>query len=127
MGLSPKSNAASLLSSDLRMTRLVGTPLYMAPEVLCEQSYSYSADVYSFGIVLCEIATRLWPWEEDTSITDTQRLREAVLAGRRPSIPDSCPRAFAELIQACWRGDPALRPTFPQILAHTALDETVSI
>jgi serine/threonine protein kinase len=35
-----------------QFTTGVGTPLYMAPEVLNKQPYDTTADVYSFGIVL---------------------------------------------------------------------------
>lgn len=37
---------------------MVGTPYWMAPEVLHGNQYDESADVYSFGIVLCEIVSR---------------------------------------------------------------------
>ena len=35
-----------------------GTVRFVAPEVLSEQRYKESADVYSFGMVLWEMATR---------------------------------------------------------------------
>lgn len=37
---------------------MVGTPYWMAPEVLHGNQYDERADVYSFGIVLCEIVSR---------------------------------------------------------------------
>ena len=38
---------------------IVGTPFWMAPEVLNGKPYDETADVFSFGIVLCEIIARL--------------------------------------------------------------------
>jgi serine/threonine protein kinase len=39
-----------------------GTPLWMAPEVLMCRPFDEKADVYSFGLVLWEILTRLEPY-----------------------------------------------------------------
>ena len=40
----------------------VGTPVYMAPEVLSREKYSSKADVYSFGILVLELITGLAPY-----------------------------------------------------------------
>jgi serine/threonine protein kinase len=40
-----------------------GTPLWMAPEVMAGEIFNEKADVYSFGIVLWEILTRLEPFK----------------------------------------------------------------
>lgn len=40
---------------------IVGTPPFMAPEICKYQQYSYSADVFSFAMVLYELATRTSP------------------------------------------------------------------
>ena len=37
---------------------------WMAPEVVAGKSYDRAADVYSFGIILWELATWRIPWEE---------------------------------------------------------------
>lgn len=36
----------------------VGTPYWMAPEVLSSKPYDEKADVFSYGIVMCEIISR---------------------------------------------------------------------
>merc|ERR1712130_764110 len=46
-----------------RMT-CVGTPIYMAPEVLQKENYSARADVYSFAIVLSELFTNRQPYSQ---------------------------------------------------------------
>ena len=33
----------------------MGTPLYLAPEIINESGYSYKADVWSLGIIMYEI------------------------------------------------------------------------
>ena len=37
---------------------------WMAPEVLAGKSYTRAADVYSFGVILWELATWRIPWED---------------------------------------------------------------
>jgi serine/threonine protein kinase len=47
------------------MTRAVGTQLWMAPEVFFgSTTYGAEVDVYSFGIIMWELATRKNPWYE---------------------------------------------------------------
>merc|ERR1711934_1247513 len=42
----------------------VGTPSYMAPEVLRKGKYSEKADVYSFGVLLLEVYTGQYPYSQ---------------------------------------------------------------
>eukprot|EP01051_Picozoa_sp_SAG22_P004549 SAG22_NODE_246_length_13948_cov_12.055744_13_plen_93_part_00 len=41
-----------------------GTPAWMAPEVLRGNPYTKSADTYSFGVILWELASRKRPFAE---------------------------------------------------------------
>jgi serine/threonine protein kinase len=44
------------------MTGKIGTYQWMAPEVISGQSYTEKADIFSFGIILWEIASREPPY-----------------------------------------------------------------
>lgn len=50
------------LKSD-RMTNRIGTFQWMAPEVINGEKYSEKADVFSYGIILWEIASREPPYK----------------------------------------------------------------
>ena len=106
-------------------TKGVGTPLWMAPEILAgEARYGPSADVYSFGIVMWEIASRDEPWK---NVHSTSFLMNALLdlirSGERPEIKDDWPILYVELMKRCWATDAAVRPTFAQVA--TLLEEKV--
>jgi len=46
------------------VTGVIGTPEWMAPEVMEGQSYTEKIDVYSFGILLTELVTRQMPFHD---------------------------------------------------------------
>jgi serine/threonine protein kinase len=55
MGLARFSNPQSKDTMD----RLCGTYSYLAPEIFFGNSYTTKADIFSMGIILWEIVTRL--------------------------------------------------------------------
>ncbi|GLI63127.1 hypothetical protein VaNZ11_006034, partial [Volvox africanus] len=116
-GLSVRMGEGQTHSSN----KFQGTPLYSAPEVLMRGHLTKSADVFSYGVMLLEVYY-------GTNIADlkahrgAEGLNEATLnasiAGGRfgVAIPSSCPVHFRNLMVACIAGEPALRPTFEQVV-----------
>ena len=105
------------------MTRAVGTQLWMAPEVFFGQStYGPEVDVYSFGIIMWELITRKDPWDElgaTSYITQSRLLDEALVAGRRPTIPKGFANdheVYTTTMQRCWATEPESRPSFESVV-----------
>ncbi|ELP85500.1 protein serine/threonine kinase, putative [Entamoeba invadens IP1] len=48
------SRNVNLLMTNMTFTKGIGTPTYMAPEVLKKEKYKMSADIYSFGVTIYE-------------------------------------------------------------------------
>jgi serine/threonine protein kinase len=94
--------------------RSVANPVWLAPEIMRREEYTEKIDVYSYGVMLWEAATRKNYFGE---ISFMSAIENKVLDGQRPPIPPHCPPAYARLIQACWAGNPDDRPTFVQIKA----------
>ena len=100
---------------EAKMTVGMGTCHWMAPEVINSEPYSLAADVYSFGIVLWEIAARETPYRGDNPVEIPMK----VLRGERPdllAIGPAVPSAVKDLITSCWDQSPSRRPNFMQIM-----------
>jgi serine/threonine protein kinase len=99
------------------------TPTHAAPEVFTSSiiEYKSSVDVYSFAIIMWELATRDRPWSEFDHLGYTafrSALGTALLAGRRPRLPgtfDIERPVFASVLRKAWSTDPTMRPTFDTI------------
>jgi len=98
-------------------TTLVGTPAYMAPEVISKNEISAKADVYSFGVTLTELVTGVPPYS-DTSLFPQQIMYGVVNEGLRPAVPTDCPTAMEVLIKDCLNAEPVRRPDFSEIRAR---------
>lgn len=54
---------AALCNEDFILDKMnVGTPLYMPPESLYFNKYSYKTDIFSIGIIFYEMLTGMTPW-----------------------------------------------------------------
>jgi len=60
----------------------------------------------TFAVVLWEIYTQGEPWED---CEDIDAVIDTVLAGRRPSIPSTCPGVLRDLIELNWSQHPQSR------------------
>ena len=99
------------LSEGKQMTQ-VGTPMWMAPEIIQGRQYTQKADVYAFGIILWEVLTRLEPYEDKEPM---QIVLEVVNQQLRPHLPSELRDSpLVPLMEECWQQEPGLRPSFHQ-------------
>lgn len=91
-----------------------GTPEWMAPEVLRNEPSNEKCDVYSFGVILWELATLRMPW---SGMNPMQVVGAVGFQNRRLDIPKDLDPLVARIIRECWQSDPSLRPSFSQLMA----------
>lgn len=114
--------------SNGRLSHMVGTLVYMAPECLSGKPHTFAADVYAFAIAVNEMATcavpfvdRKLPVPELHTVLETRfnevTLRSAIVKNNlRPVLATSVPEQFSALLEQAWHPEPAARPTFSHIL-----------
>ncbi|MED6130747.1 hypothetical protein PIB30_003321 [Stylosanthes scabra] len=90
-----------------------GTAEWMAPEVLRNELANEKCDVYSFGVILWELASTMIPWQ---GLNQMQVVGAVGFQNRRLEIPDDVDPEVAQIIRDCWQMDPQLRPSFSELL-----------
>ncbi|EGD79436.1 TKL protein kinase [Salpingoeca rosetta] len=120
----PYSQEVGGQTLQLALTAGVGTPLYMAPEALPGSEYDQKADVFSFGVLLWEIATQRTPDLIEQELPGYQGPMLATLAqllgdGKRLQFPTKFevgfPSWFQGLAEQCMHQQPHERPPFTEI------------
>ncbi|OQR85635.1 protein kinase [Achlya hypogyna] len=109
-----------MVSEHGTMTMGVGTFRWAAPEVFRDHKYTVAADIYSFGMLLVELATHDVPYA--TVDISTYALMQALRDGQPRPPPYSptpdCPSFVHTMIQDCLQDDPAARPTAMDLAAR---------
>ncbi|XP_018609012.2 dual specificity testis-specific protein kinase 2 [Scleropages formosus] len=99
-------------NSDGDKLAVVGSPFWMAPEVLRDEPYNEKADVFSYGIILCEIIARIQADPDYLPRTENFGLDYHAFQ----NMVGDCPHDFLQLAFNCCNMDPKLRPSFPDIV-----------
>jgi serine/threonine protein kinase/ABC-type phosphate/phosphonate transport system substrate-binding protein len=94
----------------------VGTPYWMAPELLQGgiSTNSAASDVYSFGIVVYELYSQKSPYEGEPYDEVIQEVCDPQIR-KRPPVPLNCPVKIAKLMQDCVEHSPQDRPGAEQL------------
>jgi tetratricopeptide (TPR) repeat protein len=94
---------------------LVGTPVFMAPEVIMGERPAKASDIWSFGVVLYRMLAGRQPFEGRS----LPALFYAIEQGEPPPLEPSTPAGLARLVARCLSKQPWDRPgSFTEILAY---------
>ncbi|XP_074836963.1 insulin receptor-related protein isoform X3 [Carettochelys insculpta] len=86
---------------------------WMSPEALKDGIFNTQSDVWSFGVVLWEIATLA---EQPYQGMSNEQVLRFVMDNGVLERPENCPEKLHELMSWCWQQNPRQRPCFTQLL-----------
>lgn len=107
--------AAQLTNIKSQRHTFVGTPFWMAPEVIQEAGYDFKADIWSLGITALELIHGAPPH------ADIHPLKALFHIPKSPAPRlegNNYSKDFREFIAACLVKDPDRRPTAAELLEH---------
>ncbi|KAH0794250.1 CAMK family protein kinase [Histomonas meleagridis] len=105
------SNSFTTKSPDLKTK--VGTPYYVAPEVIKDEKYNSAADIWSLGVLLCKMITGNFPFVGKT--------RNEVLTNilyKAPNIPRNISLNAQDLLRRLLEKDHNQRIKLEEIKQH---------
>lgn len=108
-----------LLDNDDVARTNVGTPLYMAPELLSKSAYTEKADIWSLGCVIYELAALQPPYVA----SNIESLKLKVRQGLRPPLPIQYSQDLKDMIDSMLSMSPSLRPDASKLIMLPKVQE----
>ena len=94
----------------------VGTPLYMAPEVINgSEGYDFKVDNWSLGCVIYELITLRSPFQTSEKLSLIELFKK-INSGLYPKIDNNKYRTAAKISEALLKVDPRERMELPQVI-----------
>ncbi|OMJ68639.1 hypothetical protein SteCoe_33850 [Stentor coeruleus] len=106
--------AAKVTESVSKRNSFVGTPYWMAPEVISQSNYDAKADIWSLGITSIELATGNPPHYTIPPINALFKIQ----TDPPPFLDNSFSLAFRDFASLCLQKDMNLRPSAESLLEH---------
>ena len=112
--------AAQLNSTASKRNSVIGTPHWMAPEVISNGKYDARADVWSLGITAIELAQGRPPHH---AMRPVLKVLFAIVSGEPPQLdaPDGFSESFRDFLGAALTKDTEQRPVSGELLKHPFL------
>lgn len=107
------------------MSTVCGTPAYLAPEVLLNQKYDCSCDIWSLGIVLYVMLCGYPPFDSDKNEENIENIKNGKYDFASPDWDEISENA-KDLVRKMLNPDPKKRITAEEILRHPWMVENAT-
>ncbi|KAJ3320658.1 putative protein serine/threonine kinase [Blyttiomyces sp. JEL0837] len=114
--------SAQVTATITKKNTLVGTPYWMAPEVILRSSYNFKADIWSLGITAIELANGLPPHAD----LHPMKVLFIIPKSAPPTLPSCFSEEFRDFVASCLVVRPSHRPCANDLLSHPFIKSTCS-